>query len=488
MKKLIRAGGAVLAAALLLTGCASTAVKVPKLALETPMDDTIPAMTAEHTGELNKNPDRGYRMEMYYTLGSGCSWPGGNDDGYKTMAEILGRFIEEDPHEIQTYIYLTEYYDRDLDDKAFDQLKEFFETLREKNLYSILRFAYEPDQNSDLAPTEEQLLRHTAQLKAWMSENETLLKDTVTVFQMGIIGAWGEWGGSNQKYDRKKVANAIADMVPKSIYINGRYTTVTKQVKGENADRVGYHNDFMVGRPHPWNTAYDKNYAPDYLTFAKKAPYQMNDGEMPWVSVTGEPDEYVDGKKFLQQCFEHRLATFSIEHNYKETAKVAKRPEDYNIARWKTEAFTEADAKELGLPYYSAWFQNEDGTAAQRTIYEYLENFLGYHLTASNLKIEGNKISFLLTNMGFGAPLTLGKAELVVRGADGAESRYPLTGFDPSKMATYQQCALQAEVKEDLSGCSFGIAVLRERSVGDVPIRLANNVPFEDGVNWLRVV
>lgn len=485
MRKIVRIFSIILVVVLLFSGCASSAIKTPKLEMKTALDDSIPTMTAEYTNELHNNIDRGFRMEMYYTLGSGCSWPGNSDDGFAVMEEILARFKEENPHEIQTYIYLTEYINRDLDEKAFEQLEKFFLNLREKNLYSILRFSYETGGENE-APSQEQMLRHIEQLKNWIAENETLIKDTVTMFQMGFVGAWGEWGGSAVEYDRKVIANAIVDMIPKTMYINGRYTTVVKLIEGENAERVGYHNDFMIGRPHPWNTAYDKNYVPDYLTFAKKSPYRMNDGEMPWVSVTGEPNEYVDGKHFLQQCFEHHLATLSIEHNYKEIQKEAKNPSDYNIARWKTEELTESDAKELGIPYYPTWFQNEDGTPAKRTIYDYLQDFLGYHLLASNLKTEAQKVSFTLTNVGFGAPLTLDRAELVVKKSDGTENRYPLEQFVKTEMATYQQCTLEATVEEDLSGCSFGVTILRSRSTGDIPIRLANNIPFEDGVNWIH--
>lgn len=130
-----------------------------------------------------------------------------------------------------------------------------------------------------------------------------------------LSGAWGEWGSSLQEYDRKQIANAICDMVPKNVYIQGRYMDVTAQMFGRSTfPRVGYHSDFMVGRPHPWNTAYDKYYAPYYWLFAATSAHRINDGEMPWVGATEEPDEYVDGQKFLQQCYEYHLSTFSIEH------------------------------------------------------------------------------------------------------------------------------------------------------------------------------
>lgn len=43
-------------------------------------------------------------------------------------------------------------------------------------------------------------------------------------------------------------------------------------------------------------------------------------------------------------------------------------------------------------------------TDGKISIYDYLKYHLGYQLVASNLKIEGNKASFMITNFGFSAP------------------------------------------------------------------------------------
>lgn len=495
LKKIALTMAVILLSGAVFGGCqASKTIKVPKAELATPMDQTIPLLTGDNSAGLLSNIDRGFRTETYYTLGSGCSYPGTADDGYEYLNTMLARFKEENPREIQAYVYLTEYYNKPLDQKALDQLKAYLETMREKRLGVLLRFAYDPDQPYDKSPTEEQLLAHIAQLKAWMEENKDLVNGTVTVLQMGMVGAWGEWGGSQQKYDRKKIALAICGMPPEGTYLQARYTNVVSLTKkAPNADKVGYHNDFLVARPHPWNTAGDKNYTPSYKTFAKNAPYRMNDGEMPWVGATQEPNEYVDGKKFIQQAYEHHFATLSIEHNYKEVQKKAPSPSAFNIARWKTEAVTAQDLKTLGVPYYDSWFVDKNGDAVTRTIYEYLRDFLGYQLILSNLSTAagqngGNTVAFLLTNVGLGAPLTLDRMELVVKDkGTGKESRYPIKDFDPLKLTTYGQQAFTLTIKETPENCTLGVAILRERNKdGDYTIRTANNIPFENGVNIIK--
>lgn len=490
LKKALSCVVLALALTVLFSGCRSSeTIKVPQAKPETPIDHSIPLLTGDNSGALLNNIDRGFRMEVYYTLGSGRGWPEDTDsDGYADLNQVLERFAEEDPREIQLYIYLTEYYNKPLDQTAFDQLESYLGNLRHKHIGVLLRFAYDPAQPYENSPTQEQMLSHIAQIKTWMQEQEALIDDTVTVYQMGFIGAWGEWGSSNQKYDRKKIALAICDMLPDGTYIQGRYTDVTKLTKSaDNADYVGYHNDFLVARPHPWNTAGDKNYSLRYRAFAKAAPLRMNDGEMPWVGATQEPDEYVDGKKFIQQCYEHHLATLSIEHNYKESVNREVTPEQYNIARWKTEPITAADLKEMGCPYYDSWFTDAAGAPITRTVYEYLRDFLGYQLILSNLSTQGNQINFMVTNVGLGTPLTLDRMELVVRNqTTGKEQRIPIDSFDPAQLTTYGQQTFQVTVPEGLDNCTYGVAILRNKSVdGDYAIRCANNIPFENGVNMI---
>ena len=335
---------------------------VPYAELRTELDDSIPLLTGDHSEELLTNIDRGVRMEVYLTLGPGCAIPGTQEDAYDFLDTCIEKYAQEAPREAQVYIYLNEYFDHDLDEAAFTQLREYLEYVRSRDLGILLRFAYEPSPQSEYAPTQEQMLRHITQIKNWMRENETLIGDVVTALQLGFIGAWGEWGSSLQEYDRKQIANAICDMVPKNVYIQGRYMDVTAQMFGRSTfPRVGYHSDFMVGRPHPWNTAYDKYYAPYYWLFAATSAHRINDGEMPWVGATEEPDEYVDGQKFLQQCYEYHLSTFSIEHNYRDTHRDPPNEPVYNIARWQTEELTLRDAKKLRIPYFESWFQDEDG-------------------------------------------------------------------------------------------------------------------------------
>ena len=210
------------------------------------------------------------------------------------------------------------YSKKPLDDLALNQMKEYFECIRNKIMSMLLRFAYDYEQPSTLSTSEDIMLKHIEQIKRFNIANESLIKDSVTAYQFGMIGAWGEWGSSNVKYNQKKILNALIDAFPEGTYFQGRYMRVVNQTdKNSRSEYVGYHNDFLVGKPHPWNTAGNKYQSKDYKKFFNNAPYRLNDGEMHWGGYTDEPDEKVDGINFLKQMREHSMGTLSIKHNYK---------------------------------------------------------------------------------------------------------------------------------------------------------------------------
>ncbi len=81
------------------------------------------------------NVDRGFRLETYYTLGSGRAWPTDvGSDGYKMLDEEIEFYKDDKPVEIQVYIYLTEYIDKPLDDIALNQMKDYFEYICSKGM------------------------------------------------------------------------------------------------------------------------------------------------------------------------------------------------------------------------------------------------------------------------------------------------------------------------------------------------------------------
>lgn len=472
-----------------LSACTPTeSIELPTLNNVT-LDNSVPFLSGEYSEEMLVNIDRGFRLETYYTLGSGKEWPSGDKDGYEALDEELEYYQADGAREIQVYIYLCEYNSKPLDDIALDQMKQYFEYIRSKRMSMLLRFAYEYDQADLQGPTQTTLLGHIAQLTDFMNNNEDLIRDTVTAYQFGCIGAWGEWGATQHKYEEKKVLNALIGMMPEGIYFQGRYMRVVNQTKGNDRyEYVGYHNDFLVGRPHPWNTAGNVYSSGDYKEFAKNVKYRINDGEMPWGGATEEPDEKVDGKKFIKQCMEHSLATMSIKHNYREERNGVKG--GFNIEQWKNVPITESDLRSMNCPADSAWFRDKNGNALTRSVYEYLRDYLGYRLTLSDYSASENNgntlIKLKLTNFGMGTPLTLDNMKFVTVDANGYIKEFHVQGFDVKQLTTNSQLEFSLTVKGSLAGKRIGVRISRDCSTGNYYVRTANGVEFSQGINYLN--
>ena len=132
--------------------------------ISTAPDGSIPPLTGDHSMELLRNTDRGFRAETYYTLGTGEEWPGGGKDGVQALIDKMAYYRADSPMVIQTYIYLCAYNQKELDTLAFDQLKSYLELLREHGWSCLFRFAYESREDKLEGPKDKILRRHLVQL------------------------------------------------------------------------------------------------------------------------------------------------------------------------------------------------------------------------------------------------------------------------------------------------------------------------------------
>lgn len=91
----------------------------------------------------------------------------------------------------------------------------------------------------------------------------------------------------------------------------------------------------------------------------------------------------------------------------------------------------------------------------------------------------------MVTNYGFGAPLKVSNAELVVIDTNGKEESYPLIGLDVKTLSTYAQQTLTVEVPHALDGCTLGVRFNRN---GGYTVQTANALGYQNGVNIIRMV
>lgn len=422
------------------------------------LDNSIPLSCLDD--RLLDNRDRGFRTEVYLTLGSGKGYPASGSTAYDTLRGQIGLYGEDRFRVIQTYIYLIEYVDRPLDALAFSQLTDYLAYIDSLGYQCLLRFAYEYDASAGIGPATDWIVAHAAQLKGWFTQNLALVNRVVFAVQLGMIGLWGEGHTSVYPHDAGIVTAAVADMVPENIYLMCRHPRLLPDIGTPYYGRYGLHDDFLVGISHPWGML-DFDH-PQYKRMLNRCNYFINDGEMPWGS--DNTVEAIDPVLFLRQCVGYSLTTLSITHNYKETAGA-----NYELNQYKSVKLSKSLLLREKFPF-NPRFLDENG---EISVFTYLQYHLGYLLCASNMKYKNGKLEFMLTNFGMAAPF---EYELVIYG-DGTP--YP-TAFDPLDLIKFSQQKYCVAIGEHRR---VGIALVHRRS--GQTIKLANDIPYENGINWI---
>lgn len=429
--------------------------------------------TGKEFADLRKNPDRGFRLETYLTLGS-------NTVMFKPGKTPLGFLDEERVHYadlpvglVQFYVYLTEYCKKPLDEKAFAQLKDYLCALRERNLRAVLRFAYEFEVDRKTGPTSRRIYGHLSQIAKWFSENEELASQTILVVQAGIIGAWGEWHTARYWHNQKKVLQKICNAVPDFLPIQVRTQKIRERLQDSAVlSRVGYHDDFLVGNYHKWNAANAGPGTADFARFVRDSASLLNDGEMPWGRDKTHQNGYIDGYEMLTACAEHSLSSLSIVHNFTEEGG------NFNAVRWQTEPLTAEKAKALGCPFLPEYFE---GTS--RTVFEYLTDHLGYQIAVRKLESKGDKVFCTLENGGFALPYGFTQLNLHLEDSAGNIVSIPFDDYTPQALPGGKTAVFTATLPAPAE--RIGVS-LRKPVKGLPAVRFANLCDFQNGIHWFE--
>ncbi|MDR1202988.1 MAG: DUF4832 domain-containing protein [Tannerellaceae bacterium] len=363
------------------------------------------------------NPERGFRLEVAMNVSNGASmW---NSSDFPDVTTYLEQQMEEYKEEkialVQTYFYLTDAIGREITEDEFNRMESFFDTLRKKGLKAILRFAYETDNVAvKNGPTQQDIITHTQQLKKILRENQ----DVILVVQAGFIGAWGEWHSSfhgleKSKETMKTILKQICGMTPGDRMVQVRMPYIKNVLESSSAylDRVSYHDDFIVIKKHPWSKGMERG-GDAYKQITEESPYSIIDGELPWGKWSTEKDSnnnvntgwIIDGLETARRLYEHHYTSLSAIHNYKEHGAKKK----YSMMYWKETPITEKFLKEHMMPYAPNYFRKMDGSKAERTVFDYIRDHLGYRLELQKFKTKkqwntgkANRIELSLINRGF---------------------------------------------------------------------------------------
>ena len=414
------------------------------------MDSSLPFLTSrDNTSVLLDNPDRGFRMETYMTLGTNMFYPDKLvtpadeqavptlDSANASLQQQLQKYTQDRPKIAQQYVYLTLYHNQStIPMKALDQLKSYFEYVRTLNIKMLLRFAYR-NENNLCDPTQDILLAHIAELKTWFENNSQLVVDTVYCLQLGFLGYWGEGWGFNATYNIPAIITAVCEMAPSWMYVMVRTLAYYNQVPMQYRARVGIHDDGMNGYYDPYATVMpnDPFQQAYYINLFQKT---INDAELFWGgNGFGGNGYYIDGQADTMYAYNYALTTLSIVHNYIEGAPggtFSSYYAYYALLRWQSEYFTASDFTSNGWNYNPHLL---DATG-KISIFNYLKYHLGYQLVLSNLTTGNGRLGFMISNYGFAAPFNMDTLTVHVAYANSTTADMNMT-YTPHGLPTFGQ-------------------------------------------------
>ena len=363
------------------------------------------------------NPERGFRLEIavdvnkQHDVWSPAQFP--NITGHLESESAI--YASDSVSLVQSYFYLHGFVGKSISDEAFTTMDTYFNKLRELGKKAVLRFAYETDfmGRASSGPTLEDVIRHMEQLKPFLAQNA----DVIQVVQAGFIGAWGEWHGSlhgleNTEASKRTILEKIIWMTPGNRMVQIRVPAYKNLIgKGTPAyNRVSFHDDFIVIKRHQWDGGMHEGTA-YFNQIVEESPFLIVDGELPWGTWSMNKDRdnpeagwIVDGKATARQLFLQHYTSLSAIHNYKEKGTTDK----YSMMYWKETPVDEAFLIKNKMPVSANYFKNRDGSSAERNIFDYIRDHLGYRLELQQLAIEGKPaagkeiaLDLSLINRGF---------------------------------------------------------------------------------------
>ena len=441
-------------------------------------------LTEQQNQEMANNSDRGFRLELTLNVKTGMGlWGNADKTGIAQMQNAIATFADDNPRLAQVYFYLTDYKDKPLDQTAFNNMDQYFQKLKQNHLQAVLRFAYIWDDAHPKSqePTTEQVVAHIKQLAPWIVQH----RDQIANLQAGFIGAWGEWdSGARSRMNEKAILQALLANTPKDLFIQVRYYNIkSRNVDPQSSDwqRVGFHDDYLIGRPHVWNTAGADPNSAEWKAMAEQSQTVPVDGEMIWGSANASDNngQLISAPLIAQRLAVEHFTSLSIAHNYKEDGK------DYSLSSWKRQLVTPALLDQYKLPYQKSRFKDTNETS--RSWYEYIRDYLGYRLAVKDIsyQADGQNIDYQvnLTNYGLAAPVLINNAELVLLD----ESKNVVAAKDVTDIAHLQSLQIlpiKWQVDKTLVSQAKYLA-FKFTGYSNTGNRLANNIAFDDGYNYL---
>ena len=474
-------------------------------------------LLAENNHFMYDNPNRGLRGFIIFT-----------DFPNLTKEKIQEQFDEAVNERFDTskvpcttyvvYLYIGEYLQGrtsdpadnpaalTLDDDFFEKAQYILDLFRKNHIQVLLRFAYWNIHHYHTRfPTTDEICTHIDQIgKNGIVERN---KDIIQALQAGFIGQYGEWHSDSPRADRSAVVNAIIEkMLPEGMSLQLRNPGYRSFISAENLKKVtlSYNDDCFFGIQDTSNLGngdYSVGVA-DTWEYQKQTGYNApNDAELYVSYWFWANDLYPDGYACVLGAAEHHLTTLSAENGYVDSGETGTNQFLTNsnaMNRWKQQPVTEKWLKVNGMTYAPNWLKDKDGNTVERSAFDYMRDYLGYRLSATQLSVkelEKGKLSLTLSLQNYGMAAAFNMiSRLVILDENGqeiasAEAGDPSTWYatDPSDYNNREQLThrIMATLDTPSAAGEYRIA-LQLRSNGGGTARLDNNIDYDNGYNILH--
>ena len=480
-----------LASVLLFSGCSHS------------IDKRLAPSTSELDGLLLRNPDRGFRTEVVVRVADvGKEGENGADNVYfpsqneatQNLRNSLAYYAPESPVLVQLYFYLTGYKDTPVIPEAgISVMQANFDFARKEKIRLLVRFAYQTAQEGARGEAPQDIMMaHMQQLKPLLEKN----KDVIHVVQAGMLGAWGEWHSYKYTIDRLTLLKGIIAMTPRDKFVQMRLPNYKNLLPETDPDynRVSFHIDALWGADgvHDGTGGADPG-TKQWIQMTKESPKLPVDGELYWGRWSFTENKYADGFQVIRQLSEHRYTSLSLHHNYRENNTKDK----YAMRYWQETEITPAWLDEHRIFYAPGWFKDQNGQTVKRSVFDYVQQYLGYKLEAKAIRAKTNgdqlEVEMDLVNYGFSACHGLESGFAILDGDNKVVSSVKAgepsdwhsrsaQDYNDARLLTHTVKAvlpLPPETK------AYKLAFYLKNPI-DSYARLSNDVAFENGYNILH--
>ena len=402
------------------------------------------------TETMLSNPERGFRFEQIVQVPDlNNPWKLSEHYNLNTILQDWEKQMDATDGHVrlaQWYIYLSEFKDTPLSQEALDAIQKCFDAFRTNGYKMLLRFTYQAPEAqapyTNVIPNATRIMEHLDQLKPMIAANV----DVIHVYQMGLIGAWGEWhsfGNAYNQTDKDNLVTKVLEVLPISRQTHMRTIADRAAIKSVpdavKDTRIGFHNDFFGDHnTYEANSSgyYGRN---DYNIVKDKSPYLIIDGESGWSRDCNTEDgciwqvsELFDVYEILKQFLDHHYTSYSLAHGYYA-----------NNAYWKRFLLSKENLDAMNIPYHSEYFHDTNGNLTNRTAYEFIRDYLGYRLYFKpgneSFTQKSNKLNYSIDiqNYGFSTLHNPREVNVVLLDADNNIVAIDLSNSNPSTWQPY---------------------------------------------------